>query len=103
MTRDEHRELYEYAVSNRERIKGLEADVERVRGNVHNLRAEAAAIRYLAEKVADIAKAVHDLTADVETIAKRAMHRPQQTTLALVAQYASIVISLVALYLVASK
>ena len=97
MTPDEHRELYEYAVANRERIGALERELERTRSAVHDLRGETQAIRYLAEKVGEMAADIHELTGRVETLARHAVRRPAQSTLAVVAQYLSVGVALTAL------
>ncbi len=103
VSQDEHRELIEYAVANRERIKAVEHELERVREAVHGLRGETAAIRYLADRVGDMASDVHTLTEKVETLARRAVSRPQASTLSVFAQYFSLAVAVIALAIAATR
>lgn len=96
-------EWREFAASNRERIKALEHELERTRENVHMIRDEIAAVRYLAKEVGNLARDVHELGKRVEKIATRALEKPTATGLGVFAQYVSIIISLAALAVVATR
>jgi hypothetical protein len=91
------REWQELAYSNRERIRALERELERVRERQHDMATEVAVIRYLGEKVSDLGGDVVQLAEQVEKVASRAVPRPRPSTLALLLQLATVVIALAAL------
>lgn len=91
----------EFAAANRERITALEHELGRVRDSLHDLRTEAAAIKYLAEQTAELAGDVRRLARRVEQIARVAVRRPSPTILSLTAQYIALAVSLAAVVIAA--
>jgi predicted nucleic acid-binding Zn-ribbon protein len=97
------REWQEFAYSNRERIRSLEHELERVRERQHEMATEIAVIRYLGEKVRDLGVDVVALTEQVERVASRSLPRPRQSTLSLFAQYGALLVALVALLVAVTR
>jgi methyl-accepting chemotaxis protein len=93
-------EWREFAYTNRARIDSLESELNRVRERQHEMAAEVSAIRFLAQQVKDLAHHVEKLGEDVETISRRALERP---TAAVVGQYLSVLIAVIALIVAATR
>jgi len=93
-------EWQEFAYTNRARIDILEAEMNRVRERQHEMSAEVSAIRFLGQQVKDLAVHVEKLGEDVETISRRALERP---TAAVVGQYISVLIAVIALIVAATR
>lgn len=89
--------LFELVGSNTARIEGLEDELSRTRGTVHEVRAEAAAVRFLAQNVAELAGDVRNLAQRVEKIAHHAVGRPSTASLGVLGQYVALVVAIIAL------
>jgi hypothetical protein len=100
---DDERTWQEVAASNRERIRALDHEMDRVRDALHEFRAEAQAIRYLAEKVGDLAGDVRALAQRVEQVSRHAVARPSATGLSVFAQYVAVIVALVALIVAVTR
>jgi archaellum component FlaC len=85
----------------RERLRHLEHESDRTRDTLHAIRSEAATVRFLAEKIAELAEDVKALATRVEGVSRHAVLRPSQTTLQVAGQYVSLVVAIIALYLAA--
>lgn len=72
-----------------------------MRGTLHGVRGEVQSIRYLAEKIAELADDVKLLAGRVEAVSRTAVNRPSIPALAVVAQYASLLVALIALVIAA--
>jgi hypothetical protein len=96
---DEERGWREFAVSNRQRIRTLEREVEKLRLRQHKAEAELAAVTYIAEKVGELAKQVHELATHVQTLSRRALERPTSGSYAAAAGWISAAAAIIALVL----
>lgn len=103
MAPGDERTWQEVAASNRERIRALEHELERVRGSVHKLSTETAAILYLTREVAKLETAVEDLAEQLGRVARRALEKPTATGLSIAAQYLSFFVALIALGIAATR
>jgi uncharacterized protein YoxC len=93
----------EVGAANRERIRALENEVERLRDRQHELSAQVATIRYLAEQVRELGEDVKELTKQVATASRRALERPTPAGWSATAGWAAVIVSVVALVLVATR
>jgi hypothetical protein len=89
---DEERGWREFAVSNRQRIRTLEREVEKLRLRQHKAEAELAAVTYIAEKVGELAT-------HVQTLSRRALERPTSGSYAAAAGWISAAAAIIALVL----
>lgn len=87
------------AAANRERIRALEREMLRTRENVHSLRSEVGALRYLGDRLGEQSEALRGLADRVERLSRQALHRPTQTGLSVLAQYLALIVALLALAL----
>jgi predicted nucleic acid-binding Zn-ribbon protein len=99
----DERSWQEVAAGNRERIRALEHEQDRMRDSIHKLSAETAAILYLTKEVGKLENAVEDLADKLERIARRALEKPTATGLSIAAQYLSFFVALIALGIAATR
>jgi aminoglycoside phosphotransferase len=95
----DERSWQEVAAGNRERIRALEHEQDRI----HKLSTETAAILYLTKEVGKLEGAVEDLATEIGRVAKRALERPTSTGLSVFAQYLAVIVALVALVVAATR
>lgn len=93
--------LAELLAANGARIEHLEGEMERARDALHQLRSEVQAIRYLAERVGELATDVRELTGRIETVAHHALGRPSTGALGVFAQYLAVIVAVTALVVAA--
>jgi hypothetical protein len=99
----DERSWQEVAAGNRERIRALEHEQDRMRDSIHKLSTETAAILYLTKEVGKLEGAVEDLATEIGRVAKRALERPTSTGLSVFAQYLAVIVALVALVVAATR
>jgi phage tail tape-measure protein len=87
----------------RERLRQLEREADRQRDILHAFRSEVASVRYLAEKIGELASDVKDLGADVRAVSRQAVHRPSQSALSVFGQYLSLIVAVLALLIAATR
>jgi hypothetical protein len=98
---DDPRTWQEAIASQRERLRQLERESDRQRDVLHALRAETQSVRFLTEKIAELASDVRDLAGKFESSTRRAVQRPSQSALAVFGQYVGLAVAIVALILAA--
>ena len=97
MDRDEPKQWQAADAAARERLRVLERESDRMRETLHAIRSEVASIRYLAEKIGELAEDVKVLASRVEAVSRHAVNKPSQSALAVVGQYLGLIVAVVAL------
>lgn len=103
VTDGEDSELWKYAAGNRARLENVEAEIRRNRDHIHELRGELASVRYLGEKVGNLATSVERLGSEMVGLSRRVVERPSRSTMAVLAQYLSLGVAIVALVIAATR
>ena len=83
--------------NNAARLDSVEHELGRVRDRQHEMMSELAALRYLGNKVGDMAEALHELSGKLEVISRRALERPSARSWQAFAATVSAGLALVAL------
>lgn len=95
-------ELYEYAAANRARLESVEREVGLLRARQHEINSELAALRYIGEKVGELAVQVGDVAAQLNTLSRRALERPTTAGWSALAGWLAVLVALVALIVAVS-
>jgi len=99
----EERSARDLAIANRERIRTLEGEVEKLRLRQHEIGAEVAAFGYVGKKLGELAIQIHELASRVEQMSRRAMGRPTSGGVNAAAAWVSVLVAAAALVIVALR
>lgn len=91
-----------WAAANRERIETSERELVRLRDRIHKIEADTAAIRFLTEKVSELAMETREIAEQVTKMSRHFVNRPTSGALNALANFGALAVSIVALVVVAS-
>lgn len=97
MPEDETGRLRELAVSNRERIKSLEAEMQRARDRLHDQAEQIGALSATGLQVKALAEQIRELAEQVGRLSRRAIEKPRASTVQVVVSACSAGVALAAL------
>jgi hypothetical protein len=89
--------LIEATARNTTRLEGLAAELLRARDAIHVLQGSAAAAIALGQQVAELARQLDGLTAELRTLSRRAVERPTPAGYSAAAGWVSVLLAFAAI------